>query len=72
MKQTIISTQPLFQPFPIRLNVGFLPAYMQDAVTDCFGNSAGFAACLCVGLPFAVLWLHDKRKWVRFPAIMSF
>lgn len=42
--------------------VGLLPAYMQGAVTGSFDNPAGFASCLCIGLPFvAFLWSVDNK-----------
>ena len=44
---------------------GLASSYMQWAVTGSFDNPAGFAACLCGGLPFVGLWLQGKHRYVR-------
>ena len=36
-------------------------------ITGCFDNPAGFAACLCAGLPFAgFLLLQNNKKYIRY------
>ncbi len=45
---------------------GFLSAYNSFRVTGSFNNPAGFAACLCAGLPFVTCLSRDKRKWIKW------
>lgn len=45
-----------------------LPAFGKLRITGSFDNPAGLAAALCAGLPFAVLLLSDRRKWVKYTA----
>jgi O-antigen ligase len=40
-------------------------------VTGSFDNPAGFAACLCAGLPCALYFFYSKRSWVRHLACMA-
>ena len=36
-----------------------------------FENPAGFASCLCMGLPFVALFVRDKKIWARFVAFVA-
>lgn len=49
---------------------GLSSSYMQGAMTGSFDNPAGFAACLCGGLPFVGLWLRDRHRYVRMAGRM--
>ncbi len=56
------SVYGIFQALPLFHSAHSLPA------SGSFDNPAGFAACLCVGLPFAYTFLRSKRRAVKLIA----
>ena len=50
---------------------GFFQMSTAFGVTGSFDNPAGFAACLCVGFPFAGFLLSDKNKYIRYVGWMT-
>lgn len=40
-------------------------------ITGSFENPAGFAACLCTGIPFAFYFLQARRTFVRYYAVVA-
>lgn len=47
--------------------------WSQDVVFEIgsFENPAGFASCLCMGVPFVALFIRDKNRWMRSIALVS-
>lgn len=46
---------------------GLVTFHSIHTITGCFDNPAGFAACLCAGLPFAgFLLLQSNKKYIRY------
>ncbi len=47
--------------------------WSQDVVFEIgsFENPAGFASCLCMGMPFVALFVRDQKRWVRSIALVS-
>lgn len=47
--------------------------WSQDVVFEIgsFENPAGFASCLCMGMPFVALFVRDKNRWMRNIALVS-
>ena len=45
----------------------------QDVVFEIgsFENPAGFASCLCLGLPFIALEIRSRKQWMRILAFVS-
>ena len=48
--------------------------WSQDVVfkIGSFENPAGFASCLCMGLPFVAFAIRSRKLWMRFLALISF
>ena len=46
--------------------VGLFPSHATFRVTGSFDNPAGFAACLCAGLPFVVFLIIHRNKYIRY------
>ena len=46
--------------------VGLFSSHVTFRVTGSFDNPAGFAACLCAGLPFVVFLFIHRNKYIRY------
>lgn len=49
--------------------VGLFPSNATFRVTGSFENPAGFAACLCAGLPFVAYLLSNRCKYIRYAGL---
>lgn len=50
---------------------GFLPASKGFRVTGSFDNPAGFAAGLCTGFPFLLVFLAYKKVWIKILVVAA-
>ena len=62
----IVSSCWLQAVYGILQYVGLFSSHVTFRVTGSFDNPAGFAACLCAGLPFVVFLIIHRNKYIRY------